>query len=145
MGKRRTLMHGIARARCAWNDHVREITLAEGIPDSYRQVIMFLHRNPSSSQRSIAEFVGVTTSAINQVVKSMQEEEYLRKENDPSDKRSCKLYLTETGENAACRLRKKLDESDDAITAFIGSEREEELMDLLHQLTEFIREELRQC
>lgn len=143
MRKRWTLMHGIARTRCAWNDHVREITLAEGIPDSYRQVIMFLHRNPGSSQRSIAEFVGVTTSAINQVVKSMQEEDYLRKEIDPFDKRSYKLYLTETGENAACRLRKKLDESDDAITAFIGEEREKELMDLLHQLTDFIRKDLK--
>lgn len=101
-------MHGIARAKCAWNDHVREISLSEGIPDSYRQVIMFLHRNPGSSQCSIAEFVGVTTSAINQVVKSMQEEGYLRKETDPFDKRSFKLYLTEKGEDAACRLRKKV-------------------------------------
>ena len=138
-------MHGIARARCAWSDHVREISAAEGIPDSYRQVIMFLHRNPGASQRGIAEFVGVTTSAINQVVKSMLEEGYLRKEADPSDKRSCKLYLTESGEDAACRLRKKLDESDDAITAFIGAERERELMELMHQLTDFIRKDLGKC
>lgn len=145
MRKRWTLMHGIARASCAWSDHVREISLAEGIPDSYRQVIMFLHRNPGASQRGIAEFVGVTTSAINQVVKSMQEEGYLRKEADPSDKRSCKLYLTESGESAAARLRKKLDESDEAITAFIGAEREKELTELLHQLTDFIRKDLDQC
>lgn len=145
MRKRWTLMHGISRTKRAWNDHVREISLAEGIPDSYRQVIMFLHRNPGASQRGIAEFVGVTTSAINQVVKSMQEEGYLRKEADLSDKRSSKLYLTEKGEDAACRLRKKLDEADDAITAFIGAEREKELTELLHQLTDFIREDLDQC
>ena len=145
MRKRWTLMNGIARARCAWNNHVREISLAEGIPDSYRQVIMFLHRNPGSGQRGIAEFVGVTTSAINQVVKSMLEEGYLRKEADPSDKRSCKLYLTEAGEDAADRLRKKLDESDAAITAFLGREKEEELMEILHQLTDFIRKDLSQC
>lgn len=145
MPKRWTLMHGISRARCAWSDHVREISLAEGIPDSYRQVIMFLHRHPGASQRGIAEFVGVTTSAINQVVKSMLEEGYLRKEADLSDKRSSKLYLTEVGEDAACRLRKKLDESDDAITAFIGAQREEELTQLLHQLTDFIRKDLGQC
>lgn len=145
MRKRWTLMHGISRARCAWSDHVREISLAEGIPDSYRQVIMFLHRNPGASQRGIAEFVGVTTSAINQVVKSMQEEGYLRKEADPSDKRSCRLFLTDAGEDAACRLRRKLDESDEAITAFIGEEREKELTELLHQLTDFIRKDLGQC
>lgn len=145
MGKRWTVMHGIMRARCAWSEYMREISLAEGIPDSYRQVIMFLHRNPGASQRGIAEFVGVTTSAINQVVKSMTEEGYLRKEADPSDKRSCKLYLTGSGEDAASRLRKKLDEADDAITDFIGAEREQELMELLHRLTDFIRKDLGQC
>ena len=145
MSKRRTLMREMARTRCAWNEHVREIALAEGIPDSYRPVIMFLHHHPGFSQRSTAEFVGVTTSAINQVVKNMLEEGYLQKEPDPSDKRSCKLYLTEKGEAVACRLHEKLSEADDAITALIGAQQEEELIGLLAQLTEFIRKELRQC
>ena len=145
MSKRRTLMREIARTRYAWNEYVRAIAQAEGIPDSYRPVIMFLHHHPGFSQRSTAEFVGVTTSAINQVVKNMLEENYLRKEPDPSDKRSCKLYLTERGEAVARRLHEKLDEADDAITALIGAQREEEWMDLLDQLTKFIRKDLRQC
>ena len=145
MSKRRALMREMARTRHVWNEYVREIALAEGIPDSYRPVIMFLHHHPGFSQRSTAEFVGVTTSAINQVVKSMLEEGYLHKETDPSDKRSCKLYLTEKGETVACRLHEKLGEADDAITEFIGAEREEELMDLLDQLAKFIRKDLRQC
>lgn len=106
---------------------------------------MFLHHHPGFSQRSTAEFVGVTTSAINQIVKSMLEESYLRKETDPSDKRSSKLYLTEKGSAVALRLHEKLGKADDAITELIGTDREEELMDLLEQLTDFIRGELRQC
>ena len=145
MSKRRALMREMARTRHAWNEYVREIALAEGIPDSYRPVLMFLHHHPGFSQRSTAEFVGVTTSAINQIVKSMLEEDYLRKESDPSDKRSSKLYLTEKGTAVALKLHEKLGEADDAITALIGAEREEELMDLLEQLTDFIRRELRQC
>ena len=137
-----TLMHGISRTKSAWNNHLREISKEEGIPDSYRQVIMFLQRHPGVSQRNIAEYVGVTTSAINQVVKGMLEDGYLRKDTDDSDKRSSKLYLTEIGENAGERLSKKLRESDEAITAFIGAEREQELMELMHQLTDFIQKEL---
>lgn len=143
MRKRWTLMHGMARTRRAWDAHMREISLSVGIPDSYRPVIMSLCRTPGVSQRSIAEFAEVTTSAINQVVKSMLAEGYLYKESDTSDKRSCKLYLTEKGEDAACRIRKKLDEADDAITAFVGSEHEKELTDFLHQLTDFIQKELK--
>ena len=145
MSKRRTLMRELSRTRYAWNEYVREVALAVGIPDSYRPVVMFLYHHPGVSQRSIAEFVGVTTSAINQVVKNMLEENYLRKETDPSDKRSCKLYLTERGEAVASKLHDKLSEADDAITALIGAEREEELMDLMDQLTKFIRKDLRQC
>ena len=138
-------MREMARTRHAWNEYVREAASEEGIPDSYRPVIMFLHHHPGFSQRSTAEFVGVTTSAINQIVKSMLEEGYLRKETDPSDKRSSKLYLTEKGSAVALRLHEKLGEADDAITELIGAQREEELMNLLEQLTDFIRRELRQC
>lgn len=142
MRKRWTLMHGIARTRAAWNDHVRQIAQEEGIPDSFRPVIMYLHRNSGASQKSIAEFLNVTTSAVNQVVKSMSSEGLLQKEPDPADKRSYKLYLTEQGKEVAIRLRQRLDRSDDAITAFVGAQREEELMQFLHELTDFIQKEL---
>lgn len=145
MPKRKTLMRGISRAKFAWNDYLRTVALSEGIPDSYRQAILFLHRKPGSSQKNIAEFAGVTTSAINQVVKGMLQDGYLYKEAAPSDKRSCKLYLTESGEAVAARLRQKLDGANDTITAFVGAEREAELLEFLHQLTDFIQKELGQC
>ena len=143
MPRKDTIMRAVVHTRVAWRDHVRSIALAEGIPDSYRSVILFLHRHPGSGQRSIAEFAGITTSAVNQAVKSMLDEGYLYKETAPSDRRSCRLYLTEKGENAANRLQQKLEISDDAITALIGADRETELVELLEQLAEFIRKELR--
>lgn len=143
MKKRQTLMRAIGKARNAWISHIREIALAEGIPDSYRAVLMFLLRHPGSSQRNIAEFADITTSAVNQTVKSMLEEDYLRKEVDPSDKRNSKLYLTEKGESVAQRLFAKLHAADDAITAMIGAEKEAELIAFLEQLADYIRKDLR--
>lgn len=143
MTKRQTLMRAVAKARRAWTNHVKEIALAEGVPDSYRTVLLFLYWNPGSGQRSIAEFAGVTSSAINQAVKSMLEEGYLRKETSRSDKRNSKLYLTETGTAAAVRLREKLDASDDAITAMISAEKEAELIACLERIADYIRKDLR--
>lgn len=143
MNRKQTLMRAIARTRHAWNNHVREIALAQGIPDSYRTALMYLRRNPGSSQRNIAEFAGVTTSAINQVVKNMLEEDYLRKESDPTDKRNSRLYLTEKGTGVAEKLIEKLEASDDAITAVIGEAKEAELIAFLEQLTDYIRKDLR--
>lgn len=142
MKNRQTLMRSIARVRGAWTNHIREIALAEGIPDSYRTVLMYLLRHPGASQRTIAEFAGITTSAVNQTVKSMQEEDYLRKETDLSDKRNSRLFLTEKGSAIAIRVYEKLDAADDAITAMLGAERETELIALLEQLADFIRKEL---
>lgn len=138
-------MRSIVRARGAWTNHVREIALSEGIPDSYRTVLMYLLRHPGASQRNIAEFAGITTSAVNQTVRSMQEEDYLRKETDLSDKRNSRLFLTEKGSAIAIRVYEKLDAADDAITAMLGAEREAELITLLEQLADYIRKDLGQC
>ena len=144
MKKRKTLMRSVSRARRAWNNYVKEVALAEGVPDSYRTVLMFLLRHPGSAQRNIAEFAGITTSAVNQVVKSMAEEEYLIKETDPGDKRNSKLYLTEKGTVVATEIFEKLGAADDAITRRIGAEKEAELIAILDELTEFIGRELPQ-
>ena len=145
MQRRKTIMRAVANTRHAWGNHVKQLTLAAGIPDSYRTVLLFLTRNPGSSQRNIAEFAGVTTSAINQVVKNMLEEDFLRKETDASDRRNSKLYLTEKGMQVAETMRQKLDASDDAITALIGTEKEAELIAFLDKLADFIRKDLTQC
>jgi len=145
MKKRQTLMRAVGRARRAWDNHVKAVTQAEGIPDSYRTVLMFLLRHPGSGQRDIAEFASITTSAVNQAVKSMLEEGYLTKETDIADKRNSRLYLTEKGSTVAARVFEKLDTSDDAITARIGAEKEAELIAFLDGLAEFIRKDLTEC
>lgn len=145
MAARKTLMRTAGAARRTWKQYVRAIALSEGIPESYRTVLMFLHRHPGAGQRNIAEFAGVTTSAINQTVKSMLVEDYLKKETDASDKRGMRLYLTELGEETAAKLYGKLEAADDAITALLGAQKEAELIALLEKVTDYIRKELNAC
>ena len=145
MEQKRTLMKAMARTRRAWNNHMKEIALAVGIPDSYRTIIMFLDREAGANQCKIAEFAGVTTSAINQTVKSMIEEGYLRKEIDDCDKRHSKLFLTEKGDEIARKLRERLHASDEVITALVTPEKEVELMELLDKITDCIRRDLPLC
>lgn len=145
MEKRKTLMRAIGRARHASKLYMKEIAWSAGIPESYRTVLMFIHRHPGAGQRSIAEFSGITTSAVNQTVKSMLAEDYLRKEIDGSDKRSTRLYLTEKGEKTAAKLYGKLEAADDAITALLGAEKEAELIELLEKVADYIRRDLGSC
>lgn len=145
MEKRRTVMRAVSRLKRAWQEHGKAIAQEEGVPDSYRQIVMFLHRHPGALQRSIADFCGVTASAVNQTVQGMLRDGYLRKEEDPADRRCFRIYLTEKGEQVARRLFLRLSAADDAISARLSAEREAELIETLDSLADFIREELHGC
>lgn len=145
MERKRTLMMAMARTRRAWNNHVKEVAHSIGIPDSYRMVISYLHRNPGANQRNIAEFADVTTSAINQTVKNMLEEGFICKETDDCDKRHSKLYLTDKGEDIGRKLKERLSASDEVITNLVTPEKEALLIELLDKITDCIRRDLTSC
>lgn len=143
--RKRTVMMALNRTRRAWVDHTKAIARDVGIPDSYREIISYLHRNPGANQRNIAEFCNVTTAAINQTLKDMLAGEYVRKETDETDRRYTKLFLTEKGERAAGRVRERLQMSDEVITAAITPEKEAEMIELLDKIYDLIRRDLSSC
>jgi len=137
--RKKTLMMAIGRTHKAWVDHMRKCALEVGIPDSYRTVIMFLSRNPGANQKQLAEFSNKTTAAINQTVKEMLSDEYLRKETDQSDQRYTRLFLTQKGEEKSEKLRERLHSSDEAITSLITEDKEQELISLLDAVFDDIK------
>ncbi|MBQ8554629.1 MAG: winged helix-turn-helix transcriptional regulator [Clostridia bacterium] len=140
-----SLMRSVGKTRRAWQQYVRACALAAGIPDSYRTVIMYLYHHPGAGQRDIAEYAEITTSAVNQAVKSMQAEGYLCKETDPSDKRSSRLYLTDRSLAIAEKLHEQLAAADQGITALIGAKREAEMIALLEKVADYIRKDMTSC
>lgn len=140
-----TLMRAIGKTRRAWQQYVRACALSAGIPDSYRVVIMYLYHHPGAGQRDVAEYAEITTSAVNQAVKSMQAEGYLCKETDPSDKRNSRLYLTDRSIAIAETLHRQLAQADQSITDLIGAEKEAEMIALLEKVTDYIRKDIHSC
>lgn len=140
--QQRSVMMAISRTRRAWADHMKEIALELGIPDSYRTIILYLHRNAGANQKNIADFANITTAAVNQSVKEMLAKGYLQKEIDKADRRYTRLYLTQKGEETALKLREKLHKSDEVITETITPEKEAEMIALLDKIYECIRGDL---
>lgn len=140
-----TLMRSIGKTRRAWRQYVRACALSVGIPESYRTVIMYLYHHPGAGQRDIAEYAEITTSAVNQAVKSMQAEGYLRKETDPSDRRGSQLFLTEKSVAIAETLHRQLAQADQGVTDLIGAEKEAEMIALLEQVADYIRKDMTSC
>ena len=135
-------MMALGRTQKEWVNHMRKCALEVGIPDSYRMIIMFLSRHEGANQKELAEFANKTTAAINQTVKEMQSNGYIKMETDESDRRYTKLFLTEKGLEKSALLRERLHKSDDVITNIIGREREDEIVALLNDIHRVIKEEL---
>lgn len=144
MGKRPVMM-AVARTRRAWTAHTKAVALEIGIPDSYRMVISFLSRRPGANQKEIAEFADITTAAVNQTIKEMIADGYVRKETDENDRRHTRIFLTEKGKETGIRLREILRHSDEVITAAITPEKEEEMTALLDKIYDCIRRDLSSC
>lgn len=143
--KKRSVMMAVSRTRRAWADYTKTVALEIGIPASYRTVISFLARHPGANQKNIAEFADITTAAVNQTVRDMITDGYVKKETDENDKRYTKLYLTEKGAVTAAKVRERLFHSDDVITAAITPEKEAEMIELLDKIYDCIRRDLSSC
>ena len=143
--RKRSVMMAISRARRAWTAHTKAVALEIGIPDSYRTVISFLARRPGANQKEIAEFADITTAAVNQTIKEMVADGYVRKETDENDRRHTKIFLTDKGKETGQKLREILRRSDEVITAAITPEKEEEMIELLDKIYDCIRRDLSSC
>lgn len=139
---KKPLMLALMETTKEWKSYMRKIALEAGIPDSYRMIIMHLARFPGANQKDIAEFSHKTTAAISQTIKEMQYTGYIVKETDESDRRLCKLYLTDKGMESALRVREKLKHADAIITSAVTEEKEKALIEFLANLVEMIRKEL---
>ena len=135
----------LARTRRAWQEHTKAVALEIGIPESYRIVVSYLFRFPGANQKQIAAFANITTAAVNQTIKEMICEGYVKKETDENDRRHTRIYLTEKGEIVGKELMVRLAHSDEVITAAISPEKEAEMIELLDKIHDCIRKELTTC
>ncbi|MBR2634024.1 MAG: MarR family transcriptional regulator [Clostridia bacterium] len=136
-----TLMKALSKTFRHWEIHMKKCAMEVGIPDSYRMILMFLSRHPGANQMMIADFADRSRASVNQNVKKMIEDDYIRKEADEKDQRYTKLYLTEKGIEKAERLRARLSRSDARITDLVGSAKEQEIIALLELIRNGLKEE----
>ena len=135
-------MKVLSRTFRAWKFHTQKCARELGIPDSYRLILMFLNRNPGANQIMIANFADRSTACVNQNVKRMISDGYIRKETDSSDQRYTKLYLTEEGTAKAAELASELASSDEIISQILGKEKEAEIVLELQKICKSLEEGL---
>ena len=142
MNDSKPLMLTIKKLEKEWLKYLRKISGEIGMPDAYRRIIMFLNRNPGSSQKEIAAFCEMTGAAVSQIIKEMQLSGYIIKENDKEDMRFFKLYLTDKALSSVEKIREKIHSADELITKAVTPQKEAEIVEILTSLTNTIKEGL---
>ncbi|MCT7375514.1 MarR family winged helix-turn-helix transcriptional regulator [Chelativorans salis] len=69
-----------------------------GLKIAQLDVLMNLYRHPGTSQHELARRLLVGRSNITMLLPQLEQQNLLRREGDPRDKRIMRLYLTDEGE-----------------------------------------------
>lgn len=136
------LMFLVRRTVRQWENYMKSVARSQGIPASYRVVLIYLLRHPGSSQKEIAGHRETTTSAISQVVKEMEREGLVRKETSEQDQRYVQLYLTPKGTETALAIRSRIRQADEKMAEILGEEKEAQIIELMEELSRIIEKEL---
>jgi DNA-binding MarR family transcriptional regulator len=93
------------------------------------------------TQQELVNSTNMKAPTISVAIRTLEEESMVRREPDPKDMRSVRVYLTEKGRAVDEEFREKLRETDRLLMRNIGEEDEETLIRLLMAVRENIRPE----
>ncbi|WP_053228345.1 MarR family winged helix-turn-helix transcriptional regulator [Spirochaeta cellobiosiphila] len=105
--------------------------------------LMKCHKSNQSGLRvsEIATFMGITVSAVTQIITDLEKKNYIGRQMDPHDRRAVNVYLTEDGEAILKSSRKPLEESFHQLALQLGNDDSKTLINLLHKVTTFFEQE----
>ncbi|MEG0918739.1 MAG: MarR family transcriptional regulator [Anaerovoracaceae bacterium] len=68
-------------------------------------ILILVKNNPGTNQEFISKALGMDKSAITKAIHKQVTAGYIRREQNPNDKRAYNLYLTETGQDIIPKLK----------------------------------------
>ncbi|WP_310618984.1 MarR family winged helix-turn-helix transcriptional regulator [Flexibacterium corallicola] len=75
-----------------------------GFGRAHHRVLYFVHRNPGISVSELLDILKITKQSLARVLKQLVDEDYIRQEPGPQDRRQRLLYTTNRGENICQQL-----------------------------------------
>lgn len=77
-----------------------------GVDRGLVKIFSYLAWKPGATQQEIADYFRFDKGTISYLIKKMDKDRYVRKETDPNDRRSSKLYLTEKAQKKEEEIRR---------------------------------------
>ena len=99
-------------------------------------MLLFLDKNPGSSQDSLVDFIGIDKSGIARKCRKMDDLGYITREQDENNRRQYNLFLTDAGRELLPVIRELLSEWSDGITDGMDIREKKELIRLLEMMVD---------
>ena len=109
--------------------------------NSCRFIMGNLFHHDGMTQQELVSNTNMKAPTISVALRNLEEEGWVRREPDPKDLRSVRVYLTEKGREQDEMFRGKLRETDELLMRGFTEEEEETLIRLLLAVRENIRPE----
>ena len=114
----------------------RELVGALGLTPSDAGILRLLSRNPSISQRELADRLGTVPSRVVVLIDSLESRQLVARTRSATDRRNYELSLTDAGSAAMQKLRDVSEQHERAVLGTLTSLEREQLHGLLSRLAE---------
>ena len=102
---------------------------------SRERLLVIISESPDGvRQKELAENAGINASSTSEVVSKLEDDGYLVRQIDPSDKRATILKLTDMGQVRAEEIRAERDACFDEVFRKLSDEEKQTLSDILDKL-----------
>jgi MarR family transcriptional regulator, organic hydroperoxide resistance regulator len=130
------LAYLLAQANRQMSARLERALSEEGVQIEHWRILEVLSDEQGRSMGELAEIVLMNHPALTKTADRMVSGGFVHRRVDPADSRRVLLYITDHGLELVGRLRERVDEHHDVVTAAVGSRKAEQLKKLLG---EFIR------
>lgn len=87
----------------------------------------------------LAEQMGQSISAASKMIHNLEEKNYVKRDNSPTDRRICYLFVTDTGREKIQQVREKQEKVMQYVNEKMGEQDMKEFQRLLNQWYEIIK------
>lgn len=91
-------------------------------------------------QKEILNKLPISKSTVSKTINNLVKKGYLKKEKDPGDRRSTRIYLTDKGRKAENTIREIVGKVESIMVKGLSDEEREELTEYLERLLENLKE-----
>ncbi len=116
--------------------HARELELT--LPQC--KVLAHLQRNEGISQARLAELTETDPMTLVRTLDRMQQDHWIERRPDPTDRRAHQLYLREEAKPVLARMWKIADQARSEVISVLNTQEGEQLLELLGRLHEKLQQ-----